>query len=103
MFRRDLTLAPDGRSFEAAEDTQDVAEQRPVAGHELDFERIRLILRRNRWLVIACLILFPLGAIFLTATATPQYRATASIQLEQQSTRVLKGDEPQSGDSNIND
>jgi len=109
MFRRDLILATDGRTFEARPETaretgRDTGpEPRRGIGRDIDLQRMRLILRRNRWIILACMMFFPLAAIFLTAVSTPEYRATASIQLEQQSTRVLKGDEPQPGDSNIFD
>jgi succinoglycan biosynthesis transport protein ExoP len=105
MFRRDLILATDGRTFEPQADRRREAGsevQRP-AGREFDFERARLILRRNQWLIVACLGISVLGAIILTSIATPVYRASASVQLEQQSTRVMKGDDLQPGEANFAD
>lgn len=94
MFRRDLTLTPDGRAFvsRAGWDAGDASPAQMPGLRTFDFERIKLILRRNRWLIAACLVFAIVAALVFTAVAPRIYRATASVQLEQQSTRVIKDD-----------
>jgi succinoglycan biosynthesis transport protein ExoP len=102
MFRN-LILAADGQANELALAPSPIPGQRSGGRREVDVERLKQVLRRNRWLIIACILLFVFGAILLTVVATPIFRATASLQLEQQSTRVLKSDELQPGEANIAD
>jgi len=97
MFRRDLTLAPDGRGFyaRAALEPFEAIESEPAHPAGIDFERAKLLLRRNRWLIAACIGTSLLAAALLTFVSTRIYRGTASVQLEQQSTRVMKDDQLQ--------
>jgi succinoglycan biosynthesis transport protein ExoP len=102
MFRN-LILAPDGQARDITIAPSPMIEQRPAGRRDIDVERLKQVLRRNRWLIALCILLFVLGAILLTVIATPIFRATASLQLEQQSTRVLKSDELQPGSANVAD
>ena len=101
MFRN-LTLAPDGQASVPNIVPPPATEQRDNR-RDVDVERLKQVLRRNRWLIALCILLFVLGAILWTAVATPIFRSTASLQLEQQSTRVLKSDELQPGSANVAD
>jgi capsular exopolysaccharide synthesis family protein len=102
MFRN-LTLAADGQASDTAVAPSATPEPHGIGKREIDVERIKQVLRRNRWLILSCLLVFLLGAILITAIVTPIFRATASLQLEQQSTRVLKSDELQPGEASIAD
>src|SRR3569832_1315720 len=101
MFRN-LTLAPDGQASALALAPPPAPEQRGNK-RKIDVERMKQVLRRNRWLIILCIALFVLAAVLWTVIATPIFRSTSSLQLEQQSTRVLKDDELQPGSTNVAD
>lgn len=91
MFRRDLALTADGRAFvtRAKWDMADPAA--PFGGlRGFDVARARLVMWRNRWLILLCMLAAIAAAIAATAIAPRIYSATASVQLEQQSTRVIK-------------
>lgn len=69
-------------------------------GQRIDLRAIWTMLRRNMWLILAA----TLGALALglvvTVLSTPQYRATASVQIDQQADRVLQTeDRDQNGSS----
>lgn len=72
----------------------DAASPRPRA---IDFERIRSTLIRNRLLILVTLGVFVLAALAATALMRPKYTAAASVQIEQQSAKVLGSEqtEPQ--------
>ncbi len=102
MFRN-LILAADGKASVATAAPTAAAEPRGSARRDIDVEHVKQVLRRNRWLILGCLFVFLLGAILITKIVTPIFRATASLQLEQQSTHVLKSDELQPGEASITD
>ncbi len=94
MFRRELTLTPDGRACVARAGPDLFDGPSAPDGREpgFDFERAKLILRRNRWLISPASPSSFCRRGPADRDVTPIYRATASVQLEQQSTRVIKDD-----------
>ena len=59
----------------------------------VDFAALANALRRNLWLIVATVAVAILLALGLTALTTPKYTATASVQIEQQASRVLESED----------
>lgn len=55
----------------------------------IDFRAIYTILRRNLLLIVGVIVLFLIAGLTVTLLMTPQYEATASIQVDQESDQVL--------------
>lgn len=96
IFKRNVIMASDGQVFDTA------APPAAADGREFDFTRIKQIIRRNRWIAVGCIAFAVLAAILVTMATTPTFQATASVQLEQQSARILEVDEV-AGEANPSD
>lgn len=59
------------------------------SGTQIDLEGVRLALMRNRWFVVAICCAGLLLGLSVTLLTTPTYRAEASLQIDQQASRVL--------------
>lgn len=70
----------------------DEFDHRPAASR-INFEKIRAILVRNRLFIAASLVVFVLGAVAVTALTQPKYTAAASVQIDQQTQKVLGSEE----------
>lgn len=95
MLNRDVIIGPGGEAVMASD-----AQATPAAGlrglaAELDFAKIKVALRRNRLILIGIVAGFLLIGLIVTLLATPVYRAVASVQLEEQSSRVLGTEDPE--------
>lgn len=58
-------------------------------GLRIDPNAILLPIRRHKWLIAITLAVALAIGLLITSLATPRYRATATLQIEQQSERVL--------------
>lgn len=58
-------------------------------GLRLDPTAVLLPIRRHRWLIAITIAIALAIGLLVTSLATPRYRATATLQIEQQSERVL--------------
>lgn len=68
-------------------------EAHPTSKPQVDFRQIWSALYRNRWLIGATTLLAVLIGAAVTFLMTPIYKATASLQIEQQEQDVLQGNE----------
>lgn len=59
------------------------------SGTQIDLQGVRLALMRNRWFVVAICCAGLLLGLSVTLLTTPTYRAEASLQIDQQASRVL--------------
>jgi capsular exopolysaccharide synthesis family protein len=62
------------------------------SGPRLDLAALGNALRRNMWLILATVAVAVLLALGLTALTTPKFTASASVQIEQQASRVLESE-----------
>tara|TARA_B100000678_G_scaffold93270_1_gene77883 strand:- start:550 stop:2712 length:2163 start_codon:yes stop_codon:yes gene_type:complete len=59
----------------------------------IDFREIWLIVRRNKLLIISIITLALAVGLLITMLTTPQYVATASVQIDQEAARVLDNEQ----------
>jgi len=57
----------------------------------INVREILALLRRNLWLLIACIVVFGVGAFYLASKQAPQYRATAIIRLKNEREALAGG------------
>ncbi|MFS0738635.1 polysaccharide biosynthesis tyrosine autokinase [Sphingomonas sp. 1P06PA] len=89
MLNRDVIIGPGGEAVIAPDGQATPAGGLRGLAAELDFAKIKVALRRNRLILIGIIAGFLLIGLVATLLATPIYRAVASVQLEEQSSRVL--------------
>jgi polysaccharide biosynthesis transport protein len=61
----------------------------------IDLHKIRAAIRRNRWLILGVIVAALLLGLVATMLMTPRYTATASIQIDQESARILESQDVQ--------
>ncbi len=59
----------------------------------LDIQRVMSAVSRNRWIILGIIALALLIGAAITLLTTPQYTATASVMIEQQTDRVLESED----------
>ncbi|MEP2726942.1 polysaccharide biosynthesis tyrosine autokinase [Roseibium sp.] len=61
----------------------------------IDLHQLMAAVRRNRWLILAVVLAAVLLGLVATMLMTPRYTATASIQIDQESARILDSQDVQ--------
>lgn len=56
---------------------------------EFDLPRYWLVLVKRKWTVLAVFVIVLITGVMLTLLTTPYYRATATLQIERQATRII--------------
>lgn len=72
-------------------DELEVEDREPV----IDLHKLYAAVRRNRWLILAVVAAALLLGLVATMLMTPKYTATASIQIDQESARILDSQDVQ--------
>ncbi|MGN3975246.1 GumC family protein [Tsuneonella sp. SYSU-LHT278] len=83
-----------GNRFDDAEyvfDDLEVEEREPA----IDLRELYGAIRRNRWLILGVVTAAVLLGLVATMLMTPRYTATASIQIDQESARILESQDVQ--------
>ncbi len=62
---------------------------------QFDFRKLTADIVRNKWLILATIILFVVGAALLTAVSEPQFSARTTVQIDPQTTNVLNVEDVQ--------
>ena len=66
-----------------------------VSGMEIDLRRVWSAVYRNRFLILAIVGLSLIGSIIITMLSTRIYSAQASVQVEQQTSRIMGSEDPE--------
>lgn len=85
-----LIVANRGEELEYIDEIE--VEQREPA---IDLHKVYAAVRRNRWLILGVILAALLLGLVATMLMTPKYTATASIQIDQESARILESQDVQ--------
>lgn len=83
------------RPLEEREVVYDDGDNALVSRPNINFEHIRSILVRNRWIICATVAACVLVALGITALMRPRYTAVASVQIDQEAAKVLASEDTQ--------